>query len=155
MSEKDKFSRPEGFSAWQFSTRIKTHEQSATHRECILNACTRRSENARVDSQLEQQVQERKQYWLNVLRRVIAVVKFLAQRGIAFRGDDEIIGSKHNGNFLGIIELIAQFDPFLDNHLKEYGNAGQGVSSYLFSTIVEELIQLMAKKVRSTIISEI
>jgi hypothetical protein len=155
VSEKDKFSRPEGFSAWQFSKRIKMHEQSATHRECILNACTRRSENARVDSQLEQQVQERKQYWLNVLRRVIAVVKFLAQRGMPFRGYDEIIGSKHNGNFLGIIELIAQFDPFLDNHLKEYGYAGRGVSSYLSSTIVEELIQLMAKKVRSTIISEI
>ena len=53
------------------------------------------------------------------------------------------------------IELIAQFDPFLDNHLQEYGNAGRGVPSYLSSTIVEELIQLMAEKVRSTILSEI
>ena len=61
-----------------------------------------------------------------------------------FRGDDQVIGSKHNGNFLGIVELIAQFDPFLDNHLKEYGNAGRGTPLYLSSTIVEELIQLMA-----------
>lgn len=154
-SEKDKFSQPEGFSAWQFGKRIIMHEQSATHRESILKACTRRTENARIDRCLEQQVQERKQYWINVLRRVIAVVKFLAQRGMPFRGDDEIIGSQHNGNFLGIIELIAQFDPFLDNHLQEYGNAGRGVPSYLSSTIVEELIKLMADKVRSTIISEI
>ena len=155
MSEKDKFSQAEGFSAWQFSKRIIIHEQSVSHRECILKVCTRRTENARIDCCLEQQIQDRKQYWINVLRRVIAVVKFLAQRGMPFRGDDQVIGSKHNGNFLGIVELIAQFDPFLDNHLKEYGNAGQGTPSYLSSTIVEELIQLMAVKVRSTIISEI
>jgi hypothetical protein len=114
-----------------------------------------RNDNERIDCGLEQQVREKKQYWINVLRRVIAIVKFLAQRGMPFRGDDEILGSKHNGNFVGIIELIAQFDPFLENHLKEYGNAGRGIPSYLSSTIVEELIELMAKKVRSTIVSQI
>jgi len=90
-----------------------------------------------------------------VLRRVVAVIRFLAQRGMPFRGDDEIIGSKHNGNFLGLIELIAQFDPFLQNHLIKYGNAGRGIPSYLSSTIVEEFIQLMADTVRDTIVSEI
>ena len=92
-----------------------------------------------------------------MLRRVVAVIKFLAQWGMSFRGDDEIIGSKHNCNFLGLIELIAQFDPFLQNHVivLQYGNAGRGNPSYLSSTIFEECIQLMADKVRSTIVSGI
>jgi len=72
-----------------------------------------------------------------------------------FRGSDEILGSNHNGNFLGITELIAQFDTFLKNHFKNYSQAGRGVTSYLSSTTFEELIHLMAGKVRSTIISEI
>lgn len=153
-ANKDAFSQPDGFSAWQLaSNRIKAHEQSACHRDSILTSCTRQNENARVDQGLVQQVQEKKRYWINVLSRVVAVVKFLAQRGMPFRGDDELLGSVHNGNFLGIMELIAQFDPFLESHLKDYGNAGRGKPSYISSTIVEELVELMVDKVRATIVS--
>ena len=52
-----------------------------------------------------------------VLHRVVAVVKFLAIRGLVFRGSEEKIDSLTNGNFLGIIELISQYDPFLAEHL--------------------------------------
>ena len=53
----------------------------------------------------------------NVLHRVVNIVKFLAIRGLAFRGSEEKIDSQTNGNFLGIIELISQYDPFLAEHL--------------------------------------
>jgi hypothetical protein len=43
----------------------------------------------------------------------VAVVKFLAERGLFLRGDDEILRSPANGDFLGIREVISQFDPFL------------------------------------------
>lgn len=155
-ASKDAFSQPSGFSSWQLAgQRIKTHEQSASHRDSILRSCTRQNEHARVDQGLQQQLLEQKKYWINVLRRVVAIVKFLAQRGMPFRGDDDQLGSIHNGNFLGIMELIAQFDPFLDSHLKEHGNAGRGKPSYISSTIVEELIELMAGKVHAVIVSEL
>lgn len=32
------------------------------------------------------------QYWRNVLKRAIAVVQFLSQRGLDFFGDNECIG---------------------------------------------------------------
>jgi hypothetical protein len=35
------------------------------------------------------------------LERVVEVVKFLAVRGLAFRGAEEIFGSIHNGNYMG------------------------------------------------------
>ena len=47
------------------------------------------------------------------MMRVVAVVKFLSERSIPFRGHDEKWESPHNGNFMGIMELIAEFDPFL------------------------------------------
>ncbi|KZS05229.1 Uncharacterized protein APZ42_031658 [Daphnia magna] len=50
---------------------------------------------------------------------------------------------------------MSQFDPFICNYLKEYGNKGKGRSSYLSSTIYEELITIMGVKVLSLIISEI
>lgn len=86
-------------------------------------------------------------YWREVLKRVLSTIKCIAERGLAFRGSDETIGSPNNGNYLGILELIAEFDPFLHNHLKEHGSKGSGHVNYLSSTIYEELIELMGNKV--------
>jgi len=94
-------------------------------------------------------------YWIDVLKRVVAVVKFLCERSLSFRGDNEVFGVPNNGNYLGILELISQFDPFLKEHILKYGNQGTGNPSYLSKTICEELIQLMGKKVLKTIIEEI
>ena len=83
------------------------------------------------------------------------MICLLAERGLAFRGDDETFGSPNNGNFLGLLELIAKFDPFLCTHINQYGNKGSGHPSYLSKTICEEVIQLMAKKVLDKIVKEI
>lgn len=87
--------------------------------------------------------------------RLVEVIKFLSERGLAFRGSDQIIGSPHNGNFLGILELISKFDPFLADHLSRYGNKNKGNPSYLSSTISDELILIMGKKVLSSVCREI
>lgn len=66
-----------------------------------------------------------------------------------------MIGSPNNGNFLGIIELIAEFDPFSEGHIKLYANKGRGNTSYLSKTIFEEFVEAMARKVMQHIIDEI
>ena len=81
--------------------------------------------------------------------------KFCAERGLAFRGDNEIIGSPHNGNFLGILELISEYDPFLREHIQSKGSRGKGNVSYLSSTIVEELIEIMGQEVRKEIVKRL
>jgi len=85
----------------------------------------------------------------------IRLSKFLSSRGLAFRGDTELLGSPHNGNYLGILELIAEYDPFIRSHSDKYGNQGQGKPSYLSSTICEEVIKIMGNKVLKVIIKEI
>ena len=87
--------------------------------------------------------------------RRVAVVTLLAERGLAFRGDNQTIGSPNNGNFLGVLELVAQFDPFLAKHIEDFGNAGRGTPSYFSSTIIEEFIDIMAQQVRQTIVQEV
>uniref|UniRef100_A0A671MPV2 DUF4371 domain-containing protein n=1 Tax=Sinocyclocheilus anshuiensis TaxID=1608454 RepID=A0A671MPV2_9TELE len=96
-----------------------------------------------IDSDLMKQMDSEREYWKQVLRRVVSVIKFLGERGLAFRGSDELLGSAHNGNFLGILELLAEYDPFL------------GTVSYLLSTTCEEFIQLMGEKIKQTIAKEI
>ncbi|XP_069494240.1 zinc finger MYM-type protein 1-like [Ambystoma mexicanum] len=145
-----------GFNDWKHaSSRIHEHEHAPEHERCNVILWKRQKETGRIDSALAEQLKHGQTYWQDVLKRVVAVVKFMSSRGLAFRGENQIIGSQHNGNYLGILELISQFDPFLDEHIKKYGNAGKGNPSYLSANICEEFITLISKKVFSAIISEL
>ena len=70
-------------------------------------------------------------------------------------GGNEVFGPPQNGNFLGLLELLAQFDNFLADHIRRFGNSGRGVPSYLSSTICNEFVQLMAKEVPTKIAKEV
>lgn len=74
--------------------------------EDIHTLISRRRTHIRINSALDNQINEKQEYWTNVLQRVVLVVKFLSLRGLAFRGDIELLSSQHNGNYLGILELI-------------------------------------------------
>nr|XP_054588531.1 zinc finger MYM-type protein 1-like [Nothobranchius furzeri] len=102
-----------GFSDWKHATnRMKEHENSEHHRKSMLTYITLGSAAGRIDSELEKQFESESAYWTEVLRRIVSVVKFLAERGLALRGSSHVFGRTDNGNYLGLLELISEFDPF-------------------------------------------
>ncbi|GFX90303.1 hypothetical protein TNCV_3848781 [Trichonephila clavipes] len=46
------------------------------------------------------------------------VVKYSSRRGLAIRGTEKVFGSPHIGNFMGTLELLAEFDPFICGHVE-------------------------------------
>ena len=145
-----------GFQDWKHAGEtIESHRKSPQHRASLEDAVIRSKTNARVDNELVKEMQVETNYWRAVLTRVIDVLVLLAARGLAIRGSDEKIGSVHNGNFLGIIELLSKYDAFLAAHLEKYGNKGSGSTSYLSHSICDELIKIMANKVMDVIIKEV
>lgn len=134
---------------------ILTHENSPAHKQSMMTYLARSKAVGRVDIELLSQHQKEVDYWRNVLKRIVAVVKFLASRGLPFRGDNEILGSPNNGNYLGCVELLSEFDPFLADHLKKFGNPGKGNISYLSANICNEFIEVMGKQVLKKIINEV
>ena len=90
-----------------------------------------------------------------MLARVLSVKKFLSSRGLAFRGSSELVGSPQNGNFLGILELLAEYDTFLAEHIQKRVNKDKRHVTYFSSTVCEEFIDVIATKVLDIIISEI
>ena len=90
-----------------------------------------------------------------MLERVTETIRFMSECGLSFRGSDDVIGSPANGNYLGILELIAKFDPFLAQHINHNANQGRGHTSYLSKTICEEFVGLMANRVQEQIIAEV
>lgn len=146
----------EGFRDWKNSqARIEAHENSDSHKTNISHFKARAVVHGRIDHSLIKQLNAEITYWKKILYRVIAIIKSLAIRGLPFRGHSERIGDYHNGNFLGTVELLAEFDPFLSEHLKLHAHPGSGKTSYLSKTIYEEIILLIQNKVLKKIACEV
>lgn len=50
------------------------------------------------------------------LRRIVAVTSMLVTQGLPIRGHDESRDGTNRGNFLACLELLKEFDPFLQKH---------------------------------------
>uniref|UniRef100_UPI00359022F6 zinc finger MYM-type protein 5-like isoform X2 n=1 Tax=Myxine glutinosa TaxID=7769 RepID=UPI00359022F6 len=144
-----------GFDSWDHIGRLGDHERSTEHRHALTIYTTRLSRTQMLDKhRAEEHIKERK-YWAEVLKRVVSAIKFLTTRGLALIGTSETFGSLNDGNYLGCLEFLAEYDHFLGRHIDKYGNAVHGSTSYLSSTICEEFIKLMADKIKQDIVDEL
>ncbi|XP_065658520.1 zinc finger MYM-type protein 1-like [Hydra vulgaris] len=116
---------------------------------------SRAKKAGRIDSELAHEMDRREHYWRSLLKRLISVLKFVCERGLALRGDNETIGSPNNGNYLGLLELLAEYDDFLGQHIKNLASRGSGHTNYLSPTVCEELVRLMGNRVLNEIISRL
>ena len=102
-----------GFDNWKNVHRTGHENSNAHNRNSVMSSICLARKNGRIDTHLEIRFENEGSYWRKILQRVVAIVKFLSQRGLAIREHNEVYGSNNNGNFLGIIELLAQLDPFI------------------------------------------
>lgn len=146
----------DGFCDWRHaSARLAEHETSKDHLDAVVGLARRAKELGIVESDMTRQLAEVENYWREVLKRIIGVITFICERGLALRGGNETIGSPNNGNYLGMLELIAEYDDFLRQHIQKHANRGSGHTNYLSSTICEEFTELMGKRVLFEITSRI
>ncbi|KAL4141603.1 hypothetical protein QTP88_004219 [Uroleucon formosanum] len=149
--------RTSGFSNWKYPEKLKKHENSEAHKICVYKMKQRATDLGRIDTTITLQLKIETNYWINVLTRVCSVVKSLASHGLPFRGTEEKYGSSvaNSGNFIMAMELVAEYDPFLSQHISKYGNPGKGNTSYLSFYTYEQFISIMSEKVLETIIKEV
>ncbi|XP_023241006.1 zinc finger MYM-type protein 1-like [Centruroides sculpturatus] len=141
---------------------LKSHESSQLHKDCMLKwlnlenglkSCTT------IDSLAQNQIEQERQRWRDILERLLAIVNFLASHNLAFRGHREKIisdsdSSETSGNFIDLVKLIARFDPMLRLHLKQVTDKTTN-DHYLGKNIQNERIQLMASHVKAQIVDKI
>ena len=71
-----------------------------------------------IDEANDRQIRSEKDRWQNVFYRLFAIVQYLAENNLAFRDSVDQLHQRSNGNFLGMVELIAKFDPVMKEHLR-------------------------------------
>ncbi|GFX36655.1 zinc finger MYM-type protein 1 [Trichonephila clavipes] len=62
---------------------------------------------------------------------VFAGLKYSSIRGLGIRGTEKVFGSPHIGNFMGNLELLAEFDPFICEHVELQELRPKSLISYL------------------------
>ncbi|KAH1168977.1 hypothetical protein KIL84_013567 [Mauremys mutica] len=68
-------------------------------------------------------------FWRNVVKRMVDVIIFLSERNLAFRGSNEKLGDPSNGNFLGL-KLIQSPDVSIDVLQAEVGATMKFLEDY-------------------------
>ena len=74
-----------GYSDWKHSVeQVEMHEAGQSHRNARLTWLAR-TQVLGIDAELLDQFRDEASYWREVLMRIVAVIKFLSERGLAFR----------------------------------------------------------------------
>jgi hypothetical protein len=136
---------------------LKSHESSADHMDCVIKWLQFEKSlktSSTVEDKLDTQIQAEKKTWRDILERVLAIIDYLSAHNLAFRGHREYLNENHSGNFLGLVKLLARFDPVLKVHIDQIQEKKLN-THYLGKNIQNELIELMAKQVKETILDHV
>ncbi|XP_061923369.1 uncharacterized protein LOC133663136 [Entelurus aequoreus] len=95
------------------------HEMAQTHKDSVVawksyyQATSKQGNVAQMIASANlSEIVERREY----LRQIVAVTSMLGRQGLPFRGHDEGRDSTNRGNCLACMELLKEFDPFLQKH---------------------------------------
>ncbi|XP_022041970.1 uncharacterized protein LOC110944624 [Helianthus annuus] len=106
-----------------------------------------------IDKVAYEQFKKEKDYWKQVIIRIVALVKFLAKYGLAFRGTNEKLYQKGNGYFFGLVEKLEEFDPIMKEHVRRVLNEECHV--HFLGQNIQNVIELLGDKVRTEIIKKV
>jgi hypothetical protein len=109
-----------GSNDWShLSTALKSHEcssdQSASYitwidAESRIKSCTT------IDKAEQLSMLRECERWKNVLTTLMHITLYLAENNMAFRGSSDKLYTPKNGEYLGLIQLFAKFDPVMQEH---------------------------------------
>ncbi|XP_042446590.1 zinc finger MYM-type protein 1-like [Zingiber officinale] len=148
----------EGYKDWKNISRcLSLHETNKDHIDCMtswIELERRLRKKKTIDENIQVAINKEREHWKQVLKRIIAVVQRIAKNNLPLRGDNEKLYVENNGIFLQLIEMITEFDPIMEEHLRRVQER-QIHYTYLGPKIQNELIQMLAAEVRSSIVAKI
>ena len=149
----------EGYRNWKnIGETLRNHEDSRTHVNSLKSwiEMKQRLETCQtVDSASQRIINSEIKYWNDVILRIMSVIKLLGESSLAFRGASDKLYEHNNGNFLKLIQLLAEFDPIMEQHVRRILNNEEKKATYLGKNIQNEIIGLLHDTIKSYIIKQV
>ncbi|XP_022852714.1 uncharacterized protein LOC111374290 [Olea europaea var. sylvestris] len=148
----------DGANNWKnIGEKLRKHEVSYDHITNLsrwIEMEIRFQKEQTIDKSVQEQINKDREHWRQVLLRIISVIRTLAENNLAFRGDNENIYQENNGIFLSLIQMIAEFDPIMQEHIRRIQNK-EIHYHYLGHKIQNELILMLAGEIKKIIIEKL
>jgi len=112
------------------ASRIEVLKKSVSHRSLDV-AFVQTSVQESIDKDQEIAIRSAACHWKSNLQLALDLILYCTEYGLPLPGYDEKFGSATNGSFIGLLELIAEYDSFLVSHIAIQANLGSERSSYL------------------------
>lgn len=132
---------------------LDQHERNPRHISALtawIELQTRLQEDCTIDANLQKIVQAETHRWEAVLERLLSIIIFLSEQGLALRGDSDVLYQRNNGNFLKTVEFLAKFDNVMAEHVRKITDNETHIH-YMSHEIQNELITLLANSMHDYI----
>lgn len=141
----------EGVNDWKhLSQKLLQHERSKPHYLSLKQWYYFKiglKSLATIDQQHLAQIEKEKNHWRAMLQRILCIIQYLSKHNDVFRGKSDVLFTKNNGKFLGLIKMLSKFDSVTIEHVRRIKNV-ETHTHYLGHDIQDELINLMANEVK-------
>lgn len=133
---------------------VRNNHSKRDAAELFLQLYTNYSSNLKyftsqkIDAEYQRITDINGKHWRSVLKRILSVIRLLASRCLAFRGTNEHLFEVNNGNFLNFLQLFAEFDPIMEEHIRRIQRkSDKWPINYLSNNILDELINVISNAV--------
>ncbi|CAI6375865.1 unnamed protein product [Macrosiphum euphorbiae] len=147
----------EGYHDWKnIAETLKQHERSPHHETSFLKwkELEIRINNSKTIGNINEKIIKTEiQHWRQVIERIISLIRVLGNQNLALRGTHDKLNLENNGNFLKFVEFLGKFDPVMKEHIIRRITSDEIHTHYLGKEIQNEIINLLAKKIRLHILN--
>ena len=133
---------------------LSKHDTSCSHKQSMLSWCeytknTRKGTSIadRIDSSRRIQIENNRHY----LRNVAEVLLVCGRQDLALRGHNESPSSSNRGNFLEILNLVANHDGIIEERIKR----GPRNATYTSSGIQNTILAILGDIVRTRVCNDV
>ncbi|XP_029148764.1 uncharacterized protein [Arachis hypogaea] len=149
----DWFDEFEGFSNWKKKERLQTHvgNHDSAHNQARRKCKALMKQKQHIEVVFQKHSDQAKKDYRTHLTATIECIRFLLRQGLAFRGDDELHNSNNQGNFLELLDFLAQHNTEIDRVFKNT----RGNLKLVAPKIQKDIVRAAASETTKVIIDDL
>ncbi|KAJ9552299.1 hypothetical protein OSB04_016344 [Centaurea solstitialis] len=143
-----------GFKNWSRKEKLRIHvgNVNSAHNQTVANCAALMSNKQHIENVIIKQSDQRKIDYKIRLNTSIDCVRFLLRRGLAFRGHDEGETSKNRGNFIELLQFLADHNKSIE--VVTFKNALENLK-LTSPDIQKDIVNAAATEITKLIVSDL